>query len=82
MVIGPLQVFISLEGIVDPAAERARLKKAIDDQTADLAKSEAKLANEKFVSRAPAEVVDRERHRVAEARERIDKLQAQYRSLA
>jgi valyl-tRNA synthetase len=76
-VAGPLQVFISLEGIVDVAAERERLAKAIDEAESGLAASTAKLGNPQFVERAPADVVDKERAKAAEYDERLAKLRSQ-----
>jgi len=41
----------------------------------------AKLANDSFVARAPAEVVDKERKRAADNADAIDRLQSQLRRL-
>ena len=75
------QAFISLEGLVDIDAERVRLGKAADEVAGLLAASEKKLANEQFVDRAPAAVVERERSKAAEFAERLAKLQAQLEGL-
>jgi valyl-tRNA synthetase len=81
LVAGPAQAFISLEGLVDIDAERARLGKAADEVAGLLAASEKKLANEQFVDRAPAAVVNRERAKAAEFAERLAKLRAQLEGL-
>ena len=49
----------------DRAAEVEKLRKALEDATRELAGVEARLANESFVSRAPAEVVQGARDRQA-----------------
>jgi valyl-tRNA synthetase len=56
-------------------AERERIDREIADKRAVLERAEAKLANENFVTKAPAEVVDRERDRATEARAAIDALE-------
>ena len=77
VVAGPVQAFLPLEGIVDVAAERERLTKAVTDATADLDRSSRKLANPAFLDKAPAEVVASEESKADEARARLEKLEAQ-----
>ena len=74
---GRVQVLIPFAGLIDVAAERPRLEKAIADTTSLLDKSRAKLANASFLDRAPAEVVGRERAKAAEHEARLEKLSAQ-----
>jgi len=81
VLLGRLEVLIPLEGLIDVGAERARIDKELARIAKELSRSEGKLANESFVARAPAEVVDKERHRVAEFRDALDKLEAQRRTL-
>ncbi|MFF8800006.1 MULTISPECIES: valine--tRNA ligase [unclassified Methylobacterium] len=54
---------LPLEGIVDLAAEVARLKKEAGKATSEIAKIEGKLGNADFLARAPEEVVDEQRER-------------------
>ncbi len=77
LVAGPLQAFISLEGIVDIDAERERLGKAISSEEGLLAASNRKLSNPQYVERAPAEVVEKERAKAAESEARLEKLRSQ-----
>jgi valyl-tRNA synthetase len=56
---------VGLAGAVDLAAESARISKEVARVEADLAGIERKLANPSFVERAPADVVQRERDRLA-----------------
>ena len=65
---------LPLEGIVDLAAERARLKKELQKLDADIAKVDAKLNNADFLARAPEEVVDEQRERREEAEARKAKV--------
>jgi valyl-tRNA synthetase len=62
-------VSIPLGDLVDLAKECARLKQEHDRLEAALAAQERKLANEQFVTRAPAEVVGREREKLASWRD-------------
>ncbi|MCA9099782.1 MAG: valine--tRNA ligase [Planctomycetales bacterium] len=61
-----IEVFVDLAGLIDVEAEIARLEKSRTDLLGQIASKEKKLANESFVSRAPAEVVQKERDRLAE----------------
>ncbi|MBX0326532.1 valine--tRNA ligase [Oscillochloris sp. ZM17-4] len=68
IVIGTLEAYLPLAGLIDLEAERARLAKELDQAEADVARREAKLANEGFVAKAPANVVQRERDSLETAR--------------
>ena len=74
---GGLKILLPVEGVVDLAAEQARLAREIEKRTADLGRVEAKLANEAFVSRAPAAVVEKQRGRAAELQGAIARLREQ-----
>ena len=75
--LGELKLLIPMEGLIDKAAERERLKRDLDKSRIDLVRSEGKLSNEKFIGRAPREVVDKERARVEELKASIAKLEEQ-----
>ena len=60
-------VALPLIGVIDLAAERARLDKEMKKAEADIARVDAKLGNPKFVDRAPEEVVEEEKEKRAEA---------------
>jgi valyl-tRNA synthetase len=73
--VGPgFEVRVHLAGVVDFAAEDARIAKEVAKVDADLALLEKKLGNPSFVERAPAEVVEKDRARVEELREKKLKL--------
>ncbi|WP_395698137.1 valine--tRNA ligase [Methylocella sp.] len=65
---------LPLAGVIDFAAEKARLAKEIGKSETEAKKLAAKLANADFVARAPEEVVEENRERLAEARARAEKL--------
>ncbi|MEN9537853.1 MAG: hypothetical protein RLZZ126_88 [Pseudomonadota bacterium] len=62
---------------VDAAAEKARLAKEVARLEGEIAKAQAKLANEKFVAKAPAAVLEQERARVLEFSSTLDKVRGQ-----
>jgi valyl-tRNA synthetase len=70
-VIGDVQVFVPLAGLLDIDAERERLLKRIDNVEGRLKGLLAKLDNKNFIERAPAEVVARERERQGELESEI-----------
>ena len=67
------ELYIPLEGILDPAAEIARLEKEIEKAKAFAASIERKLSNEKFVNGAPEAVVNAERTKLATQQDIIAK---------
>ncbi|HKJ01644.1 MAG TPA: hypothetical protein VJ997_04295, partial [Longimicrobiales bacterium] len=74
------ELFLPLEGVIDVERERERLRTEIRRLEDVVAATDRKLANEAFVSKAPAEVVDKERNKAESAREQAatlaDKLRA------
>ena len=66
LVIGDMQIYVA--NVIDPDAERERLEKELANFDKQIKGITGKLGNENFVSRAPAEVVQRERERLADLR--------------
>ena len=81
-VSGGSTVALSLAGIIDLTAERARLEKEIAVFDSDIGHFNKKLGNPNFVSRAAPEVVDEQRAKLAEAEAGKVKLQAALARLA
>jgi valyl-tRNA synthetase len=75
------QAQVDLTDLIDVDAELARLGKELDRANGDLARVEAKLANEGFVANAPAPVVDKERTKREEAVASIRQLEERIGSL-
>jgi valyl-tRNA synthetase len=65
-VAGQSEIYVELEGLVDLAAERQRLEKEIKRAGEAMAFTRAKLARPDFTERAPVEIVDKERDKLAE----------------
>ncbi|MDB5384077.1 MAG: valine--tRNA ligase, partial [Rhodospirillales bacterium] len=73
---------LPLAGIIDFAAERARLTKQRAQLETDAGKAEAKLGNADFIARAKEEVVEENRERLKSARAEILRLDAALARLA
>ncbi|MEN9819023.1 MAG: valyl-tRNA synthetase, partial [Gemmatimonadota bacterium] len=76
-----VEVVIPLAGMVDVEKERARLAGELADLERHLAALEGRLANEKFVAKAPAALVEAERAKAAEWRGRCAQLAAKLAAL-
>ena len=67
IVVDEATLALPLAGIIDVDAEQKRLKREIDKVGSEIRQLDAKLSNEKFVSRAPEHVVEEQRERKSEA---------------
>ena len=72
---GAIRLALHVE--IDVAAEHARLAKEIARLDGEAVKTEAKLANERFVARAPEAVVAQERARLADFSQSAQRLREQ-----
>jgi len=76
------ELFLPLEGVIDLARERARLSDEIAKVATMAEGTRRKLGNASFVERAPAQVVQKERDRLAQLEEQGSKLQGKLAGLA
>ena len=65
-------LFLPLEGLIDVAAETARLKKELEKITVEIERLEQKLNNANFTQKAPAKVLDEHKQRLAEWQSKRD----------
>jgi valyl-tRNA synthetase len=70
LVEGGVEVYLPLEGVIDLDAERQRIAEEMEELTQRIGELEIRLRNESFVTRAPEHVVERERQKRDESRER------------
>ncbi len=74
MIVRKTLAALPLQGIVDLEAEKTCLAKEIAKLKGDVDKIEAKLRNADFVARAPEEIIEENRERLAESLVKLDKL--------
>ncbi|MGB7885106.1 MAG: valine--tRNA ligase [Xanthobacteraceae bacterium] len=67
IIVGGETIALPLVGVIDLAAESARLAKEMAKADADIARVDAKLNNANFVARAPEDVVEEEKEKREEA---------------
>lgn len=80
--VGNMELLIPMAGLIDVAAEMARIDKQLEKLSLDAKRIEGKLSNEGFVAKAPAVVIDKERAKLAEFTRDMDKLNEQKAELA
>jgi valyl-tRNA synthetase len=74
---GGMALLVPMAGLIEPAAERARLEKRLRRTREEIARAQGKLANDNFVRSAPEAVVVQERERLAEFERVLARLQHQ-----
>ena len=72
--IGQLEVHVPIAGLIDVEAEVTRLEKQVKKLEGDIRGLGGKLNNPGFTNKAPADVVERERGRLAEAEAQLAKI--------
>ena len=75
--VGDMQILVPMSGLIDKEAELARLDKEIERKQKDKARVEGNINNPKFVDRAPAEIVQKEKDKLPEIESAITQLENQ-----
>ena len=79
--IGNVELFVPMAGFINKEAELARLTKEIEKLNGEVKRIEGKLSNEAFVAKAPEQVIAKEREKMAEYAEGLEKLKQQYKAI-
>ena len=72
-----VEIYVVLSGLVDFAAEQARLEKELGKLEKDRVKFDKKLSNPGFLAKAAPEIVEKDRAKLADIVDRMDRLQAE-----
>lgn len=76
------EIALDLAGAVDIEKEKPRLEKEIAELTKYISGLENKLSNQEFVNNAPPAVVEKEQVKLSEAKNKVEKLEEQLKSLS
>ena len=79
--VGQLKVLVPMKGLIDPTAELNRLAKAQEKLVKQAESLRSKLSNESFVSKAPANVVETEKAKLAEMDSQLAQMHKQIEQL-
>ncbi|WP_416181512.1 valine--tRNA ligase [Acidaminococcus timonensis] len=80
-VVNGAKVYLPLKGLIDVEKELARLQKELDGAEKEAKRAAGKLSNQNFLSKAPAEVVEKEKTKQTEVLARIDGLKERMETL-
>lgn len=80
--VGELEILIPMADLINKEEESARLAKEIAKLLKERERAESKLQNPSFVDKAPHEVVEKEREKLAEIKMTLKKLQEQHQRIA
>ena len=76
LVVGSVEIYLPLAGMVDLADEKARLEKELKETESHIERLEKLLASD-FANKAPTQVVGKEREKLASYKETAEKIKAQ-----
>ena len=79
--VGNAEVLVPMAGFINKDAELARLTKEIEKLQGEVKRIEGKLSNEAFVAKAPEQVIAKEREKMQEYQDGLEKLQVQYKAI-
>lgn len=80
-VIGKIEIWIPLKGLIDMEKEKRRLKRQLEKATGELKRVRQKLESKEFLSKAPREIIVKERKKKKELKERRERLKKNLESL-
>lgn len=77
-VVGPYQLYLKIEGLIDVEQEKAKLNKEIERTEGFINSVNKKLSNEKFVNNASPDVVANEKKKLEDNIQKLEKLKEHY----
>jgi len=77
LVLKETEVVIPMESIIDVEAEKKRLQKEIEQNQTEVARLQARLSDQAFLTKAPAAVIDKERQRLYTLTDKLGRLKQQ-----
>jgi valyl-tRNA synthetase len=77
LVLTEVEVAVPLAGMVDIEAERRRLSKEMTETEADIGRLNKRLADDAFIAKAPAQIVERDRGKLATQRDKLERIREQ-----
>ncbi|TQE94272.1 MAG: class I tRNA ligase family protein, partial [Spiribacter salinus] len=75
--VGDMEVLVPMANLIDKDEEIARLSKEVEKLDKEIARLDSKLSNDGFIQKAPEEVVEKERHKLEDARNHRERLDDQ-----
>jgi valyl-tRNA synthetase len=75
--VGEMEIFVPMAGVIDKDAELARLNKELGKLNKEIGRLKGKLSNEKFIANAPDDVIAKERQKLSEAESAVARLEEQ-----
>jgi valyl-tRNA synthetase len=81
-IVNEVEVILPLEGMIDIDKEIERLAKEIEEVEFEINRAQGKLSNDGFVNNAPADLVESEREKLKEYRDKKKKLIERKKELA
>jgi valyl-tRNA synthetase len=79
--VNSAEVFVPLSGIVDISKLKERWQKRLNELTKELERVKVRLSNPQFVERAPVEIVEAERQRLAELTQQKETLERKLKTI-
>jgi valyl-tRNA synthetase len=79
--VNSAEVFVPLSGIVDISKLKERWQKRLNELTKELERVQVRLSNPQFVERAPVEIVEAERQRLAELTQQKEALERKLKTI-
>jgi valyl-tRNA synthetase len=77
LVLKDSEVLIPLSSMIDPEVEKSRLQKEYTEVKANVDRLEIRLNDSAFIGKAPPVVVEKERNRLAEGKDKLQRLDQQ-----